>query len=345
MYQPYFEITPKISNNLEVIGQVFGFLKATKIPKIYEKEYLTKIIIDTVNSSTAIEGNTLTASQVGEVLRGKKINAIEKDIQEVENYHLAVKEIIRIHKINNMLTKENILKIHKIITHKLHITESGQYRSDFVIVGDYIPPEPKEVPGLMKEYIQWLQNPIPTDLSPILISGITHYRFVAIHPFSDGNGRTARILTKLMLMKYGYNITKLFSLETFYNRDRISYYKALSTVDTFRKNGKEDLTFWLEYFTNGMLIEAEKAQSKIKELISKTKVVPIIFSDSQKKAILWFKKNKTLRMQDYIRITGLSRKGAYKSLQVLLKLKYLNKIGSGKATYYIASIHLVDIVQ
>ncbi|OGK15241.1 hypothetical protein A2690_00520 [Candidatus Roizmanbacteria bacterium RIFCSPHIGHO2_01_FULL_39_12b] len=335
MYQPFFEISPRISSALEAIGQILGFLKATRIPKAYEKEYLTKVIIDTINSSTAIEGNTLTPSQIKKVVKGKKIIAMQKDIQEVKNYHRAVKELIKITKTKDDISEKIILNLHKIITNKLDINRSGQYRKQMVIVGDYLSPKPNEVLRLMKEFVKWINKPTPTDLSPLLYAGIVHYRFVAIHPFADGNGRTARILTKLILMKFGYNITKLFSLETYYNRDRKAYYQALSTIDKYRIDRKENLTLWLEYFIEGMLVEAERARSKIIELQSKSKQVPILLTNSQQKALVWFTKNKILRMQDYIKISGLSRKGAYKSLNVLVKLRQIIKVGVGKQTYYV----------
>ncbi len=213
---------------------------------------------------------------------------------------------------------------------------TGDYRRIRVRAGDYIPPEPREIPTLMKEFVGWSKSPEPPNLSPILYAGISHYRFVEIHPFVDGNGRTARALTKFVLMKYGYDITSLFSLEAFYNRDRKAYYKALATADENRVGKRADLTYWLEYFVEGMLFEAERAKSDIEALLekSKTQQKEIWLSENQKKVLKYTREKGTAKAHEYKKLLGLTRDGAFYTVNRLVEMGLLERVGKGKGAYY-----------
>ncbi len=110
----------------------------------------------------------------------------------------------------------------------------------------YTPSGPLEVPHLMKEFVEWLNTVM--DMSPILVAGVAHFQFVHIHPFIDSNGRTARILSTLILYKTGYDFKRLFTISEYYDKSRPAYYRAIQSV---RKNNM-DMTHWQQYFTNGL---------------------------------------------------------------------------------------------
>src|SRR5260221_7840690 len=131
--------------------------------------------------------------------------------------------------------------------------------------------------------------------------GIAHYQFVAIHPFIDGNGRSTRILTTLMLIQGGYDMTSFFALESYYNRNRKAYYEALNSVDKYRVEGKPDLTRWLEYYIEGMHIEAERAQSRIEGLQQKSKLLgnKVWLSEIQIKMLQLTADKQTAKTVDY----------------------------------------------
>ncbi len=337
MLTPYFTITPKLTKNLEAIGTTFGYFKAVSLPENYRKEFVSKITAETVHASTAIEGNTLTEKQVREVLQGKKIPAQEIDIQEVINYNKALylieqltkKEIVNI-------SEELIKKINALVLKGIKDDIAGKYRIKQVIVGDYLPPQYSIVPKLMREFVQWINNPQPSLLSPILYTGIGHYQLVAIHPFEDGNGRTTRILTTLMLIKYGYDMTSFFALESYYNRNRKAYYEALNSADKYRVEQKPDLTRWLEYYTEGMLIEAERAKSRLEELLERKKIIKgkVWLTDIQLKILKFTIKIETAKTADYLKVSKLSRKGTYNALEKLVQLGLIKRIGEKKGAYY-----------
>lgn len=340
MYVPYFKITPKITEYLTQIGIIYGFLQSAPLPAAYQKEYQNKILSEIVHSSTAIEGNILTQKQVNDVLQGKKLPGYERDIKEVENYYKAIEYISNL-PINDSLTitEEIILKINKIILTDIKNENAGKYRVKELHVGFYIPPKPSAVPHLVSEFIEWLNNPTPSNLSPILYAGIAHYQLVAIHPFLDGNGRTTRILTKLLLKKYGFDFIKYFSLESYYNRERKWYYTALNSADVNRIEGKPDLSLWLEYFTLALYIQAQRAQIQIEELLkeSKQKQIKFHLNERQKKLILYLKEHNSITTSEYVNISGLSAKGAYNDLHKMVKAGMLKKKGVFKSSFYVLS--------
>ncbi|MBU3978641.1 Fic family protein [Patescibacteria group bacterium] len=338
MFIPRFTITPKITRDVEAIGSVFGYFSAIQLPEGYRKELISKVTAEAVHASTAIEGNTLTQQQVNDVLGGKKIHAEDQDIKEIINYNNALEYAMKLAKEerNLLITEKLIKEINKLILKKLRDRDAGKYRTQQVIVGDYLPPEHIKVPVLMREFADWLKNPQPAGLSPILITGIVHYQFVAIHPFIDGNGRTTRILTTLMLVQNDYDMTNFFALESFYNRNRKAYYEALNSADKYRIQGQPDLTRWLEYYVDGMLIEGERAKSRIEEFAQKNKVLGdrVWLSDIQIKMLRLVFEKKAVKIADFLEISNLSRKGTYNAIEKLVQFQLLMRTGEGKGTYY-----------
>ncbi len=337
MYTPRFTITPKITQDVEKLGVVFGYFRAVEIPANYRKELVAKIIAETVHASTAIEGNTLTQRQVNDVLGGKQVTAHAKEIQEVENYNHALNEIEKLSHQKGFQIKEQTIKdIHKTLLKDIDNKIAGQYRTKQVYVGDYLPPEYFKVSGLVQGLVKWINDPQPKNLSPILCAGIIHYQLVAIHPFEDGNGRTTRLLTTLTLILNKYDMMSFFAPESHYNRDRKAYYEALSSADKHRIDDQPNLTRWLEYFVSGMLIEAERAKSRIEELLQKETSFGRrhYISDNQRKMLNLAAERGTIKTADVLQTTGLSRKGVYNALEKLVQLGLLESEGIGKGTFY-----------
>jgi Fic family protein len=119
----------------------------------------------------------------------------------------------------------------------------------------YMPPEAKDVPELMKELVEWLTK-CKNELPFPLLGAIAHYQFVTIHPYYDGNGRTARLFTTLVLYQGGYDLKGLYSLEEYYARDLQGYYEAIGRGQNhnyYFGRAEADITPWIEYFILGML--------------------------------------------------------------------------------------------
>lgn len=146
----------------------------------------------------------------------------------------------------------------------------GEYRTKQVIVKSandgqvvFRPPVSVEVPYLVDEFVEWLHSPHIAQLHPIFRAAITHYQLVYIHPFIEGNGRTARALATLVLYATGYDFKKFFSLEQYFDKDVQAYYDALLSV---QQNQHHDLTYWLEYFCYGLALEIERVKEQVLKL-------------------------------------------------------------------------------
>ena len=130
----------------------------------------------------------------------------------------------------------------------------------------YLPPEYKDVPALMEELVAWLKEE-SNELPVPIVAAIAHYQFVTIHPYYDGNGRTARLLATLVLYQGGYDLKGLYSLEEYYARDLKSYYDAISRGEHhnyYFGRAQAEMTPWIEYFVLGMLDAFKNVKNRAK---------------------------------------------------------------------------------
>jgi len=133
----------------------------------------------------------------------------------------------------------------------------------------YLLPEAKDVPELMQAFVNWINENRDTIPVPI-IAAIVHYQFVTIHPYYDGNGRTARILTTLVLNKYGYGLKGIYNLEEYYAKNLQAYYDAVDIGDSYNYyfgRATAEITSWIEYFLTGM----SESFNKIEEHLEREK--------------------------------------------------------------------------
>ena len=147
---------------------------------------------------------------------------------------------------------------------KVHPESIARFRITSSILAQarrHTPPPPIEVPQMMTDLVAWLQK--ETQINPVLLAGIAQFQLVHVHPFVDGNGRTARLLSTLCLYKAGYDFKRLFTISEYYDRDRPAYYKALQSV---RERGME-MTGWLEYFTEGLSAQMREVQMTAEHVI------------------------------------------------------------------------------
>jgi Fic family protein len=113
----------------------------------------------------------------------------------------------------------------------------------------------------MTDLVQWLNA--DTRINTVLVSGIAQFQLVHIHPFIDGNGRTARLLATLVMYRGNYDFKRLFTISEFYDRDRSAYYAALQSV----RGHDMDMTGWLEYYVGGLATQMEEVKTKGEQAI------------------------------------------------------------------------------
>ena len=277
-----FEFTPKIVQHLQSIERSREAVRLSILPPLVAEGLRFAAYVRSTHFSTQIEGNRLTLKETEAVIeKGQQIPGRERDVKEVERYYLALQQVEKWVAGGQEITKERICKIHALL-YRGRRAKSTPYRDGQNVIRDrsggivYLPPEVKDVPKLMEEMVEWLHQrwddlPIP------LIAGMAHYQFVTIHPFDDGNGRTARTLTTWILFNGGYDLGRFFSLEEFYVEDIQGYYNAIVTHphhNYYEGRAEAEVTSWLEYFLNGMevvfaraaqVVEAKREEGEIAE--------------------------------------------------------------------------------
>jgi len=174
------------------------------------------------HSSTAIEGNPLSFEEVSALADGREVMARRKDRQEVLNY---LEALDRVPEFANRepFTVDDLLEIHGIVTKETldNPQDEGVLRDRQVrVINDFgetvfIPPLTEDVPELIDEFWGWLNSPDIEEIDSVIVAGLTHYEMVRIHPFIDGNGRTARIMVTLVLYKRGFDLKRFFALDDY----------------------------------------------------------------------------------------------------------------------------------
>ncbi|MFZ3055022.1 MAG: Fic family protein [Minisyncoccales bacterium] len=341
MFNPKYKLTNSIVKKLTSIAEARAVIEKAKILPQYELKLRRQAIIRMTHSSTAIEGNTLLAEQIAALYADKKIDAPERDIYEAKNYLKALKYIDEVTKKKEPVSEKVLLRLHKLVTNKtLPDNQSGHYRVRPVYVVKkrfgviegvvYTAPDFKKVPELCLDLIKWINESEKEEINPIVVAGIVHQEIAAIHPFVDGNGRTARAMATLILYKRGYDFRKLFALEDYYNEDRPSYYEAINMGKSYKER-KSDLTSWLEYFIVGFKEEIDEVKKKVSILFSKQ---PFLDKD-QLRIIDFIDQMGRITTDDVVDILNCPKRTAQSYLQKLKKIKMIKQVGKGRASAYI----------
>lgn len=224
-YVTPFEITNTIidyiSRVMEKIGKLDNYTNFNKKPLLRKNNKIRSI-----HSTLAIEANSLSLNQVQDVIDGKLVIGKQKEIQEVKNAYKAYEMINDI----NPYSIEDLKKIHGVMTY-LILDESGEYRkgNEGVFDGEkciHICPPPKQVNELMNQLFYWMKK-CKNNLHPLILSAVFHYEFVFIHPFKDGNGRTARLWHNILLSNWK-EIFQYFPIESQLKKYQDKYYQAIA---------------------------------------------------------------------------------------------------------------------
>jgi Fic family protein len=339
MFTPKYTISQKLLENIKRITALISELNHHRFPKTVLVDFEKAAREISSHSSTSIEGNPLPLTEVKKILQHKPENIRDSE-KEVLNYNEILDELnekVTRGKIN--LDLDLILHIQKKVT--LGLIEkyrSGFLRTEPVFVNNpqtgnavYLPPDQRDVPCLIDDLLKWShENNMRID--PLLIAGIFHKQFVIIHPFIDGNGRTARLATKMLLAKMGLNTFNLFSFENYYNKNVSAYFQKVGEFgnyyDIFEK---VNFTAWMEYFTDGIIDELLRVQHELEQKV----IVPeLILSPHLTKILNFVKKNGLIRDRDYAKFTARSKSARNLDFNKLLQLGLLIRHGQGKATYY-----------
>lgn len=261
IWQPKYTITSTIATSLMEIEAVRTVIENTPLPLVVEAELRHKSRIKSTHYSTRIEGNRLTLKEAKAVIEKKKthFHGRERDVKEVNNYWDALLKVEEWALKKTELSEDLIKRLHSIVE-KGKRSKPTVYRSGQNVIRDsasgaivYLPPEAKDVPKLMSEMARWVKKAEKENIPIPIIAALLHYQFVTIHPYYDGNGRTARLLATFILQRDGYGLNGFFSMEEHHARDLAAYYNSLSVSqhhNYYEGRTNADLTAWIEYFVN-----------------------------------------------------------------------------------------------
>lgn len=233
-YIPPFEITnimlDYVSSIMENVGKLSNYNNLSKMPVLRRNNR-----IKSIHSSLAIEANSLSLNQVKDVINGKTVLGPQKEIQEVKNAYKAYEEI----KKYNAYDIKELKRAHGILTY-LTVEESGEFRNgeEGVFDGDkciFMAPPAKNIPSLMHDLFSWM-NDNKENVNLLILSSVFHYEFVFIHPFSDGNGRTARLWQNVILSNYK-EIFEYLPIESSIKKYQDEYYEV---IDFCNKQGNSN---------------------------------------------------------------------------------------------------------
>ena len=234
-YVPPYTISNRMLELVSDISEKVGKISSHK--ELESKPHLRRNNrIKSIHSSLKIEANSLSLSEVRDVINGHLVLGDQKEIQEVKNAYEAYKKIPEI----NPTSISELKKIHGIMTYRT-VNESGVFRQgeEGVFSGDkciFIAPPPHMVSGLMDDLVSWLKSSEGV-VHPLILSTVFHYEFVFIHPFADGNGRMARLWHTVILYRWR-NIFEYIPLESQIERFQTEYYDAIAQCHV---NGNSDV--------------------------------------------------------------------------------------------------------
>lgn len=276
-FVPRFTYSHELVRHLGVIEAARAVIEVLPLPPDTTLRLRHDALQRSTRSSTQIEGNPLDEAAVRRAIARSDRTGSDAE-QEVRNYWRALDRVEEFAESQAPITEAFIKELHRIVIvrGRGRRGSKSEYRiTECPVVDtltrtiDYAPPEPEDVPVLMRELVDWLCSKEAAELpAPIRASILTH-RFLSIHPFNDGNGRTGRLLATAELWRSGYRMRGFFSFDEYFNADRDRYYQNLQMglpVNFYDGRHDPDHTPWLLYFVETMARAADELQAKAKSL-------------------------------------------------------------------------------
>ena len=317
-YPPY-TITDKMLNYatdiMKKIGEANYFESLNRYPELRRKSRIRSI-----HSSLAIENNQLSLFQVEDVINGKMVIGDQKDIQEVKNAYEAYEQIDKV----NPYSVEDLKKIHGILTFLVE-KDAGKFRNHGEAVYDgnveiFMAPPHRLVPTLMDNLFNWM-NEVRDKISPLILSCIFHYEFVFIHPFHDGNGRTARLWQTAILAHWEKAFTYL-PIESMIKKSQNEYYKVIDNCNK-AGNATEFIEFMLKMIDDTI------------DEITKTTTQETAQETTQEKILKLIKSNPSITQTQMAKVLGITRDGVSYNIKQLKDNGIIERVGATKNGYWI----------
>ena len=330
-------------DKIDTFNDLWPALKYTMAPEQL-KRLLHVATIESIGSSTRIEGAKLSDRQVEALLSGLNTESFKsRDEEEIAGYGYVMEEIFASYEYIP-LTENYIKQLHVMLLQ--YSTKDTRHRGDykkfpnnveaFDIQGKSLgivfkTSSPFDTPREMEQLVDWTNNALSNHvIHPLIVIGVFIVLFLAIHPFQDGNGRLSRVLTTLLLLKAGYLYVPYSALESIVEHNKEGYYRALRRTQLTITTETPDFDPWLLYFLRSLIKQIEHLEFKMKrEQITRPSLPPLAAE------ILELVQNKgRATMADIVQATNAPRSTIKKYLSFLIDQKYVMRHGKGRAIWY-----------
>ncbi|MEA3349290.1 MAG: Fic family protein [Chloroflexota bacterium] len=336
MFQLQYHVSPRLLKTIKRVTLLIYKLNNKHVSPPVLAQLQTDAQITSAYASTSIEGNPLPLTDVKKLLKTKPENVRQTE-QEVLNYNQVLTELHDA--LDLAFTQELILDIHHgVMRDLLPVHQVGHWRKEPIVINNprksevvYLPPDHVEVDALINDLVTFTKKN-QDSLDPLLLAGLFHKQFVTIHPFIDGNGRTARLTTKVLLAGLGLDLFRLLSFENYYNQNVSRYFQMVGTFGNYYDLVQEmDFTPWLEYFAEGVLDALLQLQKQLEhhQATPKTRLKPY------HKAILeYIDEHGFITDRDYAQLTDRAKSTRSLDFNKLIELGIIDRKGSGRGVYY-----------
>lgn len=338
-------ITPE---TLSLIARIDEFKGAWRAMGTLAPERLSALrrvaTIESIGSSTRIEGSKLTDREVDKLLSNLAIQSFEtRDEQEVAGY-AELMDLVYSSWQDIPFNENHVKQLHQILLRhsEKDSRHRGQYKTnsnsvaafdeDGVQVGIvFETASPFDTPRLMGELLTWVNDERDKALlHPLLIIAIFVVVFLEIHPFQDGNGRLSRILTTLLLIQAGYTYVPYSSLESVIELNKEAYYLALRQTQGSIRSDAPNWQPWLAFFLRSMAEQVRRLEKKVE----RERIVLATLPDLSLQIVEFTREHGRITIGDAIKLTGVSRNTLKQHFRQLVERGHLNQQGSGRGVWY-----------
>lgn len=341
-----FTATQKIIQKIAQLDQFKGEWKQLdKEENKYLKELRKIATIQSIGSSTRIEGSTLTDAEIATLIKNLKISKLQtRDEQEVMGYYDTLAMLIdsyrdidlsisNIHSLHNLLLKYSTKDIRhrgkfKELSNKVVATyPDGTSRVIFNTT------EPFLTGKEMEDLVEWINKAFTdAEIHPLLIIGTFVYEFLSIHPYQDGNGRLSRLLTNLLLLRSNYKFVLYVSLEHIVEKNKKEYYQALMEGQKDRYKEVEKIDKWLLFFLDSLVELTQKLEQKVKEF----RKIGGYLNDRQKEIRQYIQNNQPVKTRNILEdLPQYNAAIVRKDLQYLIAEFEIERKGENRGSFYI----------
>ncbi len=335
-YEPRFQRSAWLVQDLGRASALCAWIQEQSVDVSWIAPTQRDALVRLAHYSTRIEGNPLTLPEVQDLARGRQnLETADPARREVLNYFAALRWIWK-RSPSRLIGERDLLHLHKLLSQGiLPGSESGAYktRPNAVFRGNriiYQPPPPEAAPILTRSLLKWLYSRPAWREHAVIVAAVAHHRLVSIHPFSDGNGRAARLLESWILFSRGFDTNHIFALDEFFDQDRERYYREIQKV----RGQADDLTSWLEYVGEGLVETLRKTQQRIQTLRTQGPETKITLNRKQERILRILAESPRLGGGELARSLGMTRSHLSKLMKPLVQAGLIKKEGSTKAAVY-----------